>query len=66
MTMDNMVNLIGVTVAAGVVTKVASSMFPQQQQAAPTRRRTTRKGKRPPVRQARAVQGHPGNFSNLF
>lgn len=69
MTMDNMTNLLGTVIVAGVAMKVADRMFPapQQQRAAPARRRTTRRTtSRRPVRRTRAVQGHPGNFGNLM
>ena len=54
---DDMTGLLGVTIAAGVVTKVAQSMFPAPQQAAPTRQRKSKRSRR--------SLNHPGNFSNI-
>ena len=62
MTMDNLTGLLGTVIVAGVALKVADRMFPAQETSAP--RRATRRGKA--KRRTRVMQGHPGNFSNLF
>lgn len=54
MTMDGLVGIIPTVVAAGVVQKVTTSMFPTPKST------KHRKGKR-----SNGRYGHPGNFSNV-